>query len=36
MSMLEGDEVELNEQDGKRLVEAGVLEMATSKRAGKR
>jgi hypothetical protein len=24
----EGDEVELNEQDGKRLVEAGVLEEA--------
>jgi hypothetical protein len=28
----EGDELELNEQDGKRLVEAGVLEEATKSR----
>jgi hypothetical protein len=28
----EGDEVELNEQDGKRLVEAGVLEETTKSR----
>jgi hypothetical protein len=32
----EGDEVELNEQDGQRLVEAGVLEVATRKRARKK
>jgi hypothetical protein len=30
----EGDEVELNEQDGKRLVEAGVLEETTKSRGG--
>jgi hypothetical protein len=28
----EGDEVELNEQDGKPLVEAGVLEEAAKSR----
>jgi hypothetical protein len=33
----EGDEVELNEQDGKRLVEAGVLEEAAkSKRRARK
>jgi hypothetical protein len=35
--MLEaGDEIELNEQDGKRLVDTGVLELASKKRSRKK
>jgi hypothetical protein len=32
----EGDEVELNEQDGKRLVEAGILEEAAKSRGARK